>query len=415
MINKLLKNDIKENLKLFSDIKVQTEYSNLSKELSIQYHNYTYSSFYHNLKNCEEKIKKGNTFKLLKLSPYPDENRYLKEKFDIEKMKLAIERMKEEEKTMQNKKEHPYTERSRDSLSFSIYGLLKSKTKIIEEIRKRREKEKKAVSPGLGRYNPKYKSIEKHSQRVIFSSTNFIKFNKAFNQKLMIKKRKLKEENKILETKIENMKKKLKAFNYKFRKKEKQKQKEKKEKKEKKEQLLLNLKTEKNENNNNNINEIPHLFHITAVNKKSRNIGNNLYKINTTKNNHCFKFETYTDRKPLIIKTEYKGDNELNKSSSNKSIKKNTYNKKIKQSLSRNFIEKAIEEKKNIPSIGFYRPNYSYVDTKSRDIYFDGKKEAKNNRKYFKLKKILGNYNVNEEYELFHFLNYKDNKNKNVA
>ena len=207
MINKLLKNDIKENLKLFSDIKVQTEYSNLSKELSIQYHNYTYSSFYHNLKNCEEKIKKGNTFKLLKLSPYPDENRYLKEKFDIEKMKLAIERMKEEEKTMQNKKEHPYTERSRDSLSFSIYGLLKSKTKIIEEIRKRREKEKKAVSPGLGRYNPKYKSIEKHSQRVIFSSTNFIKFNKAFNQKLMIKKRKLKEENKILETKIENMKK----------------------------------------------------------------------------------------------------------------------------------------------------------------------------------------------------------------
>ena len=47
------------------------------------------------------------------------------------------------------------------------------------------------------------------------------------------------------------------------------------------------------------------------------------------------------------------------------------------------------EEKKNIPSIGFYRPNYSYVDTKSRDIYFDGKKEAKNNRKYFKLKKIF--------------------------
>ena len=262
------------------------------------------------------------------------------------------------------------------------------------------------MSPDLGRYNPKYKSIEKHSQRVIFSFKNFTKFNKAFNQKLMIKKRKLKEENKMLETKIENMKKKLKALNYKFKKKQKQKQ---KEKKEKKEQLFYNLKTEKNENNNN-INVIPHLFHNTAVTKKSRNKEDNLYKINTTKDNHCFKFETYTDRKPLLIKTEYKGDNEFHNSLSTKSIKKNIHNKKIKQSYSRNFIERVIEEKKYIPSIGFYRPNYSYVNTKTRDIYFDGRKEAKNNKKYFKLKKILGNYNVNEEYELFHFLNYKDNK-----
>ena len=47
-VKKLLKKDTKENLKLFSDIKIQKEYSNLSKELSIQYHNYTYSKFYRN-------------------------------------------------------------------------------------------------------------------------------------------------------------------------------------------------------------------------------------------------------------------------------------------------------------------------------------------------------------------------------
>ena len=60
---------------------------------------------------------------------------------------------------------------------------------MMEEIKKRREKEKKIISPGLGRYNPKYKSIEKHIQRVIFSSKNFKTFNTAYNEKLMIGKR----------------------------------------------------------------------------------------------------------------------------------------------------------------------------------------------------------------------------------
>ena len=72
MIKKYLKNDTKENLKFFSDIKILPEYSNLSKELSIQYHNFTYSSFYHNLKNISERLKKGNTYNLLSISPYPE-------------------------------------------------------------------------------------------------------------------------------------------------------------------------------------------------------------------------------------------------------------------------------------------------------------------------------------------------------
>ena len=118
--------------------------------------------------------------------------------------------MKEEAETNEKRKNNPYTERKRDSLSYSIYGLLKNKKKIMEEIKKRREKEKKIVSPGLGRYNPKYKSIEKHTQRVIFSFKNFKTFNTAYNQKLKIEKRKEKEEDKKLKSKIENIKKRLK-------------------------------------------------------------------------------------------------------------------------------------------------------------------------------------------------------------
>ena len=390
MIKKLLKKDLKDNLKLFSDIKIQKEYSNLSKELSIQYHNYTYSSFYRNLKNIDQQLKKGNTFTLLRVSPYPKEDPMKKKKFDYEKMKKAIQKMKDEEKIIQKKKEHPYTERNRDSLSFSIYGLLKSKKKMIEEIKKKREKEKKILPPGLGRYNPKYKSIEKHTQRVIFSFKNFTKFNKAYNQKLMIKERKIKEEDNELKAKIENIKKRLKRFNFKYKKNKNNKGKNENEK--------TTSKTERIENNK----DIPNLFQNTAVSKKSRNKENDIYH---NKGNHVFKFETYTSRKPLLNQTTYEGDNSFKMSYSVQNLKGNVIFNKNNKGLSRNYLEEIIKNKKDVPSIGFYRPNYSYVTAKTVDIYFNGKKDQKENIKYCKLKKILGNYNVRGEYELFKFLN----------
>ena len=403
LIKKLLKKDTKENIKLFSDIKIQKEYSNLSKEISIQFHNNTYSSFYKNLKNFEQVLKKGNTFSPISTSPYPTEDPSRKKKFDFEKMKNAIRLMKEEEKNMQKKKKNPYTERNRDSLSFSIYGLMKNKKKIIEQIKKKREKEKKIVSPDLGRYNPKYKSIEKHTQRVIFSFKNFKKFNTAYNQKLMIKKRKLKEEDNIIKAKIENMKKKLKKINFNFKKNAK-KNLSKKEKN--------NKSTSKTEQNDNNVKDIPNLFQNTAVYKKSRNANNS----ELTKDNHCFKFETYTSRKPLLVQTTYEGDSIYKLSSSVRSIKESMnkfYNKK-KKLTSRNYLEDFIKNKNSVPSIGFYRPNYSFVTNKTMDIYFNGKKDQKSNIKYFKLKKILGNYNVREEYELFRFLNSDKDSDKNL-
>ena len=61
------------------------------------------------------------------------------------------------------------------------------------------------ISPGVGRDNPKYKSIEKHTQNTIFSFNNFKTFNNAYNQKLMVKKRKIKEEDNIFKTKVVNL------------------------------------------------------------------------------------------------------------------------------------------------------------------------------------------------------------------
>ena len=400
LIKKLLKNEIKENLKLFSDIKISKEYSNLNKELTVQYHHYTYSSFYRNLKNTVLLARQRNANNLITFSPYPEDDPNKRRKFDIEKMREAIKRMKEEEKIEEKKKIHPYTERNRDSLSFNIYGLLKTKKKIIEKIRKKREEDnKKIVAPSLGKYNPKYKAIEKHISRTIFTFKNFKNYNTIYNQKLMIKKKKKKEEDKMFKAKIENMKKKLNRFSVKLKKSAKN-----KSKKEKINKIIS--KTDRNEENSK---DIPNLFQNTAVNRTSRNTERNLSQ---NKDNHCFKFETYTSRKPLLIQTTYRGDSTPKILKPIQSVKGNIRYINYKKHFSRNFMEEIINNKKDIPSIGFYRPNYSSVTSKTIDIYFNGKKDQKENIKYNKLKKILGNYNVRGEYELFDFLNIKNDENK---
>ena len=60
-----------------------------------------------------------------------------------------------------------------------------------------------------------------------------------------------------------------------------------------------------------------------------------------------------------------------------------------------------------MPSLGFYRPNYSLVTNKTTNVFFDSRKNEKNNIKIMKLKKILGSYNVRGEYKLFNLLNNK--------
>ena len=60
-----------------------------------------------------------------------------------------------------------------------------------------------------------------------------------------------------------------------------------------------------------------------------------------------------------------------------------------------------------MPSLGFYRPNYSLVTNKTTNVFFDGRKNEKNNIKIMKLKKILGSDNVRGEYKLFNLLNNK--------
>ena len=134
---------------------------------------------------------------------------------------------------------------------------------------------------------------------------------------------------------------------------------------------------------------------------------------NNNKNNHCLRFETYCSRKPLINPIFYNIENKFKApdSSTPRIIKGNVEFEKISsEKNSKNFIEKIVYNKKDTPSIGFYRPNYTIISKKEKDVIFDKEKKSKKNLKITKLKKILTKYHVRGEYELFNILNINNHE-----
>ena len=390
MTNQLYKNDIKENLKIFSDFKMEKEYSNKSKELNSLFNEFTYTKFYDNLKNYNNKLKSININSFFPISSEPNKNkRKLYKEFDISKIKSAIEKMKKKEKILKEKREHPYTERC--LYSNPIYTLLKNKIKKKnkeKEEKENNEKDKayKPSTPEIGRYNPLYEAINKHTPQVIFSLKNFEEYNNNLNSKSKL----------ILRRKNTPIK-----YNKTYNKTELNAESE------------YNSITDRNEElqNKNKKASNSNIFYNTAITKKNKN---NKESRNLNKNNHCLRFETYTERKPIINKIFYRTENdfinEVPSFYSGKNVKGSVaFNKVSSNKKYKNYFEKIINQKKDIPSLGFYRPRYSLVNNKIMNIFFNGRKHEKNNLKIMKLKKILGSYNVRGEFQMFNFLN--DNHN----
>ena len=190
MIDRINKDDNRENIKLFSDLRTPIEYSGVSKELNMKYKDFTFSTFYNNLKNYSQKLKSSNINTIFSITNGPRKSKIINEKqFDFKKIKNAIEKMKEKENILKQKRDHPYTERSLHSNP--IYTLVKDriKSKEREEISFRSKfRSNKTYTPEIGRYNPSYKAINKHLHQVIFSLKNYEEFNNAINQKMSINK-----------------------------------------------------------------------------------------------------------------------------------------------------------------------------------------------------------------------------------
>ena len=404
MINKLYKDDTIENLKIFSDLKIPIEYSNMSKEYNSYFNEFTYSKFYNNLKNYNNKLKSININSFYSISSKSKKNKSQNfREFDILKIKSAIEKMKEKENMLKQKREHPYTERCLNSNP--IYTLLKDKIRS-----KKREEErligedidKKNNTPEIGRYNPLYNSINKHTHQTVFSLKNFEEYNSIISKQKMKLNKKLNNhktksyennnKNNMTESK-NNIKIPNKTSTLNFNTDDK-----------------INYISDKENESKNKINK--DIFYNTAIVRKRKNKNESR---NMNKNNHCLRFETYCPRKPLINKIFYQTENNLQKPKygTPKNIKGSIiFNKVSSNKNSKNYFEKLINQKKNIPSLGFYRPNYSSVTHKTMNVFFDGRKNEKNNMKFMKLKKILGSYYVRGEYQLFNLLN---NKNKDSS
>lgn len=207
MTDKILKDDIIDNIKLFSDLKTQTEYSTVSKELNSKFKDLTFSKFYTNLKNYKNKLKICNVnsiFSLTSRTKKKDQNQNQKE-FDISKIMLALQRMKERDDESKEKIDHPYTEKLKHSIP--IYTLLKDRIRNKERQRIRYFNKynniNKSVTPEVGRYDPSYEIIKKRTHQVIFSLKNYKEFNNEFKQENNIKNKKL--NNKNISSKICNL------------------------------------------------------------------------------------------------------------------------------------------------------------------------------------------------------------------
>ena len=168
--------------------------------------------------------------------------------------------------------------------------------------------------------------------------------------------------------------------------------------------------------NNLNINDYLYNTNSTLSMNDSLNntdsFNNSNSNINSSpKNNHCLKFETYSNRKPIIRKFNYINEDFINSEAYNSVYPAKNKNICIefgKLSTAKDkqkcFFEYEANKNKN-PPLGTYYPKFSHAFKKIIDVYIDKKAPPKNNKR--KLKEIILRYDVPSNYLLFDVLNKK--------
>jgi hypothetical protein len=128
------------------------------------------------------------------------------------------------------------------------------------------------------------------------------------------------------------------------------------------------------------------------------------------KNNHCLKFETYSNRKPITRKFNYINESYINTDAYNSIYPQNKniciqFDKlSTAKDKQKSFFEYEANKNKN-PPLGIYHPKFSHAFKKVMDVYIDKKSPPKNNKR--KLKEIVLRYDVPSNYLLFDVLNNK--------
>ena len=432
----ILTEDRKQNITLFSDLPDTENFSSYSNQLNKIFSYHSYSKFCRSLNKKDE--KKIITFKdqIKKWFSLSNKSKDLKrfEKFDIEKFKLCLEKMEIKELSLHHKKKDYLDKRNYNRKLINAF----TKNKLLQI----KNKEKNMQKPDIGKYNPKYEIIGKHTFQVSFGK-NFNDFNniktednsslgktKSFfniksktiynsnnhnhiidsfntsNKKIirtktqtkMASNNKINKNNKSRNIKIKNLKtenlfKEISLNNF--------------EKEEKSIEKLPKERASNKDRNKINIDDFNHtndysLFFPKL--KKRFNANNN------TKENTDISPDSYSNT--LFNKS-------LIKSNQNFTIRDYSFNVRQKGNVNFNKISSGkkdfcffdeVAKKNRIPPVGIYDPSYSLIFSRTKDVFFNRRNSNKKLKKKL-INKIFADYHPTIQYELFSSLNEISNNN----
>ena len=355
----IYKKDHSENIKIFSDIKCSKGYSNYTTNLDRAFRDQSYSNFYKELINpkrhkCNSFIKLFERDNSSKVQKYKNSE----ETFNMDQFAKSLKIMEAKEKEKNEKLKNPFLERLRKKNKLLKRGYRSHATKKLKPYFPK--------VPELGKYNPSYDIITKHSFQVRFGNTEPKTSLEKQKTKNFIEDYKISKKNKNIitpkKTKILKIKNKTVTKNF----------------------------TESNNNKYNN---------------------NSNFNKTFTGTNHCLKFEVYTPRKPLSNKVIYdSGRNfEIPNYYTDKYIHTNVdFNKLFVNSRKKSYFDQECE-RHNYPPLGLYHPKFESVMNKTRDVYLN-KKEIMSPKKK-ELNKIIYSYHVSSKYLIAPTLNDYGNSN----
>jgi hypothetical protein len=450
----IYRRDHKENLRIFSDLKGIKEYSSYNIDLNRIFGDNSYNKFHKNLFEGKT-INNDNVIKMFQKPFKPTSFKKYEENFSLDQFEKSLNNMKTKDEILNYKIKNPFIERMKNSPMY----LFKKEVEKNKNTSINLMKPLIPEVPEVGRYNPQYNSINKHSFMPFFGDIPSRRYHTIENEILKnnnnSKNNKNNDGNSNLETNYDidselnnhnyNLKSKsINKYNHYYIKKQNNNiynsikiDNYKNDRREDKSEKIFSINSRNNIsfsnisdnnsiNNSFNLNNSPikdnsKRKRISSGFKSNISIDNNLpmdadkekekelsldNSIKTRGNsNYSIKVGVYTPKKqidhPNIHNSNFK--NELPNYYTPK-YTKNTINfNKGNNSLS--YIDKIIIDKNKYPPLGFYEPKYNYIfNSINKNIYLDKNSSLENTPKN-RLKQIFSKYRITRDYETVPSLN----------
>ena len=353
-MDSIIKNDRKQNLKIFQGMERQNSFSKYSGELDQIFGDNSFNKFY-------TRLISGKKPRQNYQNNYYTDNSNAKYNYNSQNGNFDLLNYK---KFIHNLKKESELEELKRKEYIKQFKLIKDEEeeKMKERHLSARKKKKVPEVPSIGWYHPNYSAIRKNEPRIYIGEGYFSKRKKEENKKLNLNN--------------------------------------------------IELTNDKSESQSGNVSQIRSRKISAHKREQSDNVNlhtidnvndnYNIYNFERRRNN-ALRFSKYSWRKPIVsesITSKIVSNTEVKDSFSSQNIKGLVEFNKMSSNLS---IGSFIPKKSLIPPLGFYKPRYESIETKTPEIYFVKKNPVIT--KQMKLKKLLYDYNVSKDYELVPTLN----------